>query len=73
MYKHNYFEKNAFKFSSLNSQSMSALTEHMIKLARKKCDFLYVMVNKRLNAKELVQQDNMSKEVFKCIANANRK
>lgn len=70
--EHNYFEKNAFKFSSLNNERLHALTKHLTNLALKKESYLYIMVDKQKNAEELVKQENSLQGVFKCISSANK-
>ena len=70
--EYNYFERNAFKFSSLNNKSTSDLTNYIINLARRRYEYLYIMINKNSKARSVVSQNNISREFFKCISDANK-
>lgn len=70
--EYNYFERNSFKFSSLNNVVTSDLTNYIINLAHKKNEYLYIMIDKNYKARNVIAQNNISREFFRCIANANK-
>lgn len=68
--KENYFEKNAFKISNLNS-GMNNFAEHISKLAAEKKEYLYIKVTGNLDLAK-VEEHLFSNNIFNYLEAANR-